>query len=109
MGAGPDTLIGLLITLRAARVRLDTDAGGLRVDAPAGVLTEALREAIRRHRADLLTLPHPYLSDAGELITPSYAPPQFHWQPLAQTLCDLDAPPDVWRQHGRVPPGSPGD
>lgn len=85
------TLMGLLIALRAARVRLEVDSAGLRVIAPAGVLTPSLREAITRHKAALETLPHPYINEAAELIQPSLAPPQYHWQTRADTLRDLQA------------------
>ncbi len=80
--------MGLLIALRAAEIRLETDADGLRVEAPAGALTDALREAIRRHQAALMDLPRPYLNGA-ELVIPSMAPPQYHWQPLPETMREL--------------------
>ena len=91
------SLMGLLIALRAAQVRLNVDADGLRVDAPAGALTPALRDAVRRHKAALEALPRPFLKDGRELIVPSYAPPQYHWQPIEETLHELNAPPEVWR------------
>lgn len=93
------TLMGLLIALRAACVRLDVDAEGLRVDAPAGTLTPALQQAIRDHQAALQDLPRPFLSEAGDLISPALAAPQYHWQPMAQTLLELDAPLDTWRKY----------
>jgi len=96
-----DTLMGLLIALRAGGVRLEADADGLRVGCPTGALTDALRAAIHRHRADLLALPRPHLSRTGELIIPSQAPPQYHWQPMTETLRELNAPSD--EDGGQVP------
>ena len=98
------SLMGLLIALRAARVRLDTDAAGLQVNAPAGALTPLLRDAIRRHKEALESLPLPFLSAVNELIVPAYAPPQYHWQPVAETLQELCAPPQVWQQFRRERP-----
>ena len=102
--ASLDTLMGLLIVLRTAGVRLEIDSEGLRVEAPSEMLTELLRASIRHHQTALLALPRPYLSAAGDLITPVFAPPQYHWQPIADTLRELNAPPDVWQRYGRVPP-----
>lgn len=99
--SGAFELMGLLIALRAARVRLETDADGLRVDAPSGALTPGLRDAIRRHKAALEVLPRPFLRNGNELNTPAYAPPQYHWQPVADTLHELNAPLEVWRQFQR--------
>jgi len=95
------TLMRLLIALRAARVRLETDAEGLRVEAPAGLLTDTLRNAICEYRKTLEGLPRPYLTDTGELIVPADALPQYHWQPIADTLRELNAPPNVWRTYAR--------
>ena len=104
--ASLDTLMGLLITLRAAGVRVEVDSEGLRVEAPSGVLTDALREAIRQHHNALLELPHPYITDACDLITPIFAAPQYHWQPISDTLKELNAPLTAWQRHGRAPTGS---
>jgi len=46
----------LIARLRELGVRLSADNGELLVDAPEGVLTEALREEIRRHKKDILVL-----------------------------------------------------
>lgn len=85
----PMNLMGLLIALRALRVRLDMDADGLRVDAPVGGLTLALQQAVRQHKAMLETLPRPFLRAGGELIIPVFAAPQYHWQPQSDTLREL--------------------
>jgi len=91
------TLMRLLIALRAAHVRLDVDSDGLRVDAPAGALNDALRDAIRQHKDTLLCLPHPFINTVGELVSPALAPPQYHWQPVTDTLRELNAPERTWR------------
>lgn len=94
--------MGLLIALRAGRVRLEVDGDDLIVDGPRGVLTEELWSAIAFHKQELLRLPRPYINGGGELISPAEAPPQYHWQPMAETLRELNAPPEVWRAHTRT-------
>jgi len=93
------TLMRLLIALRAAQVRLDMDSDGLCVDAPAGALSDALRDAIRQHKNALLCLPRPFINAAGELVSPALAPPQYHWQPITDTLRELNAPERTWRNY----------
>jgi hypothetical protein len=46
----------ILTTLQERSVALATRAGGLRVDAPVGVLTGELRAALRAQKAELVTL-----------------------------------------------------
>ncbi|SRR5712692_7407516 len=45
-------------------------------------------------------LTRPYLNDRGELIIPFDCDPRYHWwadgQSVAQTLAELNAPPEVW-------------
>jgi len=50
------TATELLTTLRHLGVTLAPDGDQLRVDAPAGVLTDELRQAMRTHKAALLDL-----------------------------------------------------
>jgi TubC N-terminal docking domain len=52
------TAARLVARLRAADVRLAVVGGRLRVDAPRGVLTDADREALRAHKAEILALLH---------------------------------------------------
>lgn len=96
--------MGLLIALRAGFVRLELDAEGLQIDAPVGTLTPAMREAIQRHKDALTLLPRPFVNARGELIMPLYAPPQYHWQPIEDTLRELNAFPETRRLHGRPLP-----
>ena len=97
------TLMALLIRLRATRVSLIPHDGRLRVEAPAGTLTDDVKKALTQHKEELLHLPRPYLRPDGTLIDPIYAPPQYFWQPLSVTLSELNAPPEVWRQYTSVP------
>lgn len=69
---------------------------------PAEKLTDALREELRARKAEVLTfLTRPYLTSNGELRIPFTADRRYHWwaggQSIAQTLAELNAPPDVWR------------
>ena len=48
--------VDLLATLTAAGCRVQRDGNTIRVRAPAGVLTNALREQIQHHKAVLLEL-----------------------------------------------------
>lgn len=103
------TLMGLLIHLRASKVRLEPNGDRLRVDAPEGALTPELRQAIREHKPELLALPRPHIGPDGTLIDPCDALPQYFWQPLAETLKELNAPPEVWARYTSVPyPGGAG-
>ena len=82
---------------------IPTQEGKLRVTAPAPLLDE-LREALRMNKqAILATLTRPYINTQGELIIPCTADRRYHWwaggQSLAQTLAELNAPPDVWRRY----------
>lgn len=96
------TLMGLLIALRARRVRLDVDGDRLLVDAPKGAIDSDLCLDIQDHKMALLTLPRPYINERGELISPCNSPPQYHWQPMAQTLRELHASKDVWERHTSI-------
>jgi hypothetical protein len=70
----PDTLA---VQLDALGVRLSVQGERLRVEAPAGVLTSELRQAIARHKVDLMALlsgPNEIdefneVGDRGELLT----------------------------------------
>jgi hypothetical protein len=99
------TLMGLLIALRAAHARIIVEGDDLIVDAPRWALNEVMRQAIKEHKQALLTLPRPYLTASGELISPCDALPQYHWQPLTDTLRELNAPRDVWERYTRQPYG----
>lgn len=89
------TLEGLLISLRARRVRLVATGEALNVDAPTGMINDRLRRLLAEHKAELLALPYPYLNASNELVIPLNAPPQYHWQPLLVTLRELNAPPHI--------------
>ncbi len=94
------SLTVLLIQLRARRVHLDTRNGNVLV-TPSSALTDELRAAIREHKAALLTLPRPSLNTTGDLVILLDAPPQYHWQPVAKTLRELNAPPEIWQRYVR--------
>lgn len=71
---------------------------------PAERLNDALRQEIRARKTEILRLlTHPYLTDNGELRIPFTADPRYHWwkggQSIAETLAELNAPPDVWRRY----------
>lgn len=71
---------------------------------PADKLTDALREELKARKAEVLTfLTRPYLTLNGELRIPFTADPKYQWwkggQSIAQTLQELNAPPDVWRRY----------
>lgn len=71
---------------------------------PAQRLTDELRQAIRAQKAELVRLlTRPYLTPNGELRIPFTADRKYHWwaggQSLAETLEELNAPPDVWRRY----------
>ncbi len=91
------TLMALLIRLRASGIGLYVTGDKLRVSAPAnsGALSDDVLAAIKAHKEALKDLPRPYLNAAGELVVPSHAPPQYHWQPTVKTLQELCAPHDV--------------
>lgn len=97
------TLNVLLIALRALPLRLYAEGDKLRVSAPDGACTSQLKQALRDHKPMLLTLPKPYINDAGDLVIPLDAPPQYHWQPLRETLRELNASPEVWRRYTSKP------
>ncbi len=94
------------LLLRCTQLGADltpTPHGMLKVRAPAP-LPEDIQEALRTHKPDILyLLTHPYLTEKGELRIPFTADPRYHWwaggQSLAETLAELDAPPDVWRRY----------
>jgi hypothetical protein len=97
------TLLALLIELRARHARLEQDADGLLVRAPRGALTPEIRLALTEHKEELLKLPRPHLNARGELVTPTLAPPQYHWMRMADILREVDAPPEVWRKYTSAP------
>jgi hypothetical protein len=49
----------LLTTIRAAGIQLEARGDRLHVDAPRGVLTPHLRDALARHKSELLTVLSP--------------------------------------------------
>jgi hypothetical protein len=82
---------------------IPTDHGTLKIRSPEP-LPEALREELKRRKPELLRLlSRPYLTDTGELRIPFTADRRYHWwnggQSLAETLSELNAPPDVWRRY----------
>ena len=97
------TLMALLIRLRKAGIWLGTDDAGLYLKHPGDVLVEELQTAIREHEHALMRLPRPYLNVAGELIVPCDAPPQYHWQPITDTLREVGASAEEWRRHTSKP------
>ena len=50
------TLLGLLVELKRLNVKLSLAGDKLRLEAPAGVLTPELKEALRQHKAALIAL-----------------------------------------------------
>ncbi len=96
-------LIALLIRLRARGVGLYIDNDQLRVSLQPGILSSEEMQALAEHKEALKNLPRPYLNAAGELIVPSDAPPQYHWQYKTKTLRDVNASPEVWRRHTSAP------
>src|SRR5215468_6875763 len=77
--------------------------GKLRV-SPPGKLPDDLREALKQHKAEVLVLlTKPYLTSKGELRIPFTSDRRYHWwaggQSIAETLQELNAPPDVWRRY----------
>ncbi len=84
-----------------------TPDGKLKVKAPAP-LSEDLQEQLRQRKAEIVALleekARPHLTSAGELIIPFNSDPRYHWwkpggQSVAQTLAELNAPPEVWRYY----------
>ena len=96
-------LMALLIRLRANGIGLRVSGEDLKVSIPTSGLSEDLRLAIREHREALMRLPAPYTTSSGELIVPTDAPPQYHWQDKTKTLRELKVPPKVWRCHTSDP------
>ncbi|MBI3245889.1 MAG: hypothetical protein HYZ50_05220 [Deltaproteobacteria bacterium] len=81
-----------------------TPAGDRLAVEPADKLNDTLRQEIRARKAELLRLlTHPYINSRGELIIPFTADPKYQWwrggQSLAETLLELNAPPEVWRRY----------
>lgn len=92
-----------LLSLERQGLRFIPEGDRLAVE-PADKLTEALRQEIRARKAELLQLlTKPYLTLNGELRIPFTADAKYHWwkggQSLAETLTELNAPPDVWRRY----------
>ena len=96
-------LMALLIRMRASGVGLWVSGDDLKVSVPAGGMSEDLRQGIREHREALMNLPAPYTTSSGELILPTDAAPQYHWQHKTKTLRELKVPPEVWRRHVNEP------
>jgi hypothetical protein len=96
------SLTALLMRLRSARVLIGSGGNGLYVRCRPRVLTSELKQAIRSHEAALLALPRPYLTPSGDLVVPLSAAPQYHWQPLVETLLEMDAGPDIISRYCRA-------
>jgi hypothetical protein len=68
-------------------------------------LPEELQRELKQHKAEVLALlPRPYINGRGELIIPFNADSRYHyWKPggqsIAETLMELNAPPEVWRRY----------
>jgi hypothetical protein len=60
----------LLADLAARGVKLEANGERLRIDAPAGVITAGLRQALAEHKQAILA----YLGSAGEHLEPEPAP-----------------------------------
>lgn len=76
----------------------------LKVSPPPERLPEDLREELKRHKAEVLSLlTRPYINTRGELIIPLTCHRRFHWwnggQSLVETLQELNAPSEVWRRY----------
>ena len=99
------TTVELITNLQRQGFILTPLPGGKLAVKPAEKLTDSLREAIRQRKAEvLILLTNPYINDLGELIIPFAADPHYHWwkpggQSLAQTLLELNAPPDLWQRY----------
>ena len=98
------TAMELLATLQRQGFNLTPLPEGKLAVKPAEKLTDSLRELIRQHKAEVLgLLTRPYINDRGELIIPFNCDPRYHWwaggQSVAQTLAELNAPPEVWRRY----------
>src|SRR5437899_1424089 len=94
------TVTTLLDALHTKRVQLTVDGERLAVDAPIGVLTDALRQAIRQHKAALLTLlaqPAP----ANDTAVTIQSAPQACPEPLTPfSACVVCGQTDRWDDHG---------
>jgi len=71
---------------------------------PAEKLTDSLRATLKAQKAAVLALlTKPHLTSSGELRIPFTADRKYHWwaggQSIAETLQELNAPPDVWRRY----------
>jgi hypothetical protein len=67
-------------------------------------LPEELQAQLRQYKTEVLTLlTRPYINDRGELIIPCDCLPRYRWwaggQSIAETLTELNAPPEVWRRY----------
>jgi hypothetical protein len=62
----------LLADLCARDVRVTAVGGRLRVDAPAGVLTAADREALAAHKPTIMALLDAQCLDCGEALPPGH-------------------------------------
>jgi hypothetical protein len=94
------TAAALLDELRTKRVQLTVDGERLGVDAPRGALTDALRQAIRQHKAALLTLlaqPAPANDTAATVPSAPQACPE----PLAPfSSCAVCSGTERWNDDG---------
>ena len=98
-GESSMTYGALLICLRAQGVAIYLNGNNLKVSAPEGLLSNETWQDITNHKDLLLNLPYPYINSGGELIIPTDAPPQYHWQDKEKTLRELKASPDVWKRN----------
>jgi len=91
--------------------------GKLRVSPPPEELPKEVREDLRRCKTEILALlvhhqsypSRPYINRRGELIIPLDCNPRYHWwaggQSIAETLAELNAPPEVWARYTEAPYG----
>ena len=99
------TAHALLTDLQRQGFTLRPLAGGRVEVSPASKLPQELREQLRQCKGEVLALlnPRPYINDRGELIIPFASDPRYHWwaggQSIAETLAELNAPPEVWRRY----------
>jgi len=97
------TLDALLIQLRARGAQLTPDGDMLKVSAAKGGLSNEVWQAMKELKPALMRLPLPYINEAGELIMPHAAPPQYHWQSKEQTLRELKVTRNVWQRNMATP------
>jgi len=95
----------LIETLKRSGARMTVNGDRLKIDAPQGLLTPELKEELVARKSELihlLTSSTPGIRD-GALVIPLDTSPKYRWwqggQPIVETLADLSAPPEIWRQY----------